>query len=386
MKYPVYLDNNATTPIDPRVLDAMLPSMREHFGNPASNSHEYGWYAEELVQMAREQVSNLLGSRFQEIVFTSGATESINLALQGVIRRARDLQNSRRPHVISAATEHKATLDTLLFFFDRKEIELTLLPLDELGQIRLSDFQAAIRPNTVLVSLMLANNEIGTLHDISRLSQETRKREILFHCDATQGLGKLEVDVNVLGVDLLSLSAHKISGPKGIGALYLREDSTRGRLSPLLFGGGQEHGLRSGTLPVPNIVGLGAASKIAKESREELSAHLRRLSEQFFSGLQRLSDSILLNGPALENRLPGNINAAFPRMTASRMLSHMRGKVACSASSACSSDTGRPSHVLQAIGLSTERIQSSLRLGFGRINSEEDVEKALSAFEASLNA
>ncbi len=376
MKYSIYLDNNATTPLDPRVFDAMLPILKEHFGNPASVSHEYGWYAGELVEVARERLARTISASPEEIIFTSGATESINLALQGAIHHSISTKKNIKPHVITAGTEHKATLDTLRLLAERGEIQLTETGLSKTGEISLIDIELAFKPNTVLVSLLLANNEIGTLHPIHDFSKLTRLRGALLHCDATQAIGKLPVSVETLGVDLLSLSAHKIYGPKGIGALYLRKSTTEKKISPLLHGGGHEHGLRSGTLNVPGIVGLGVAAELAEKERATVSGQLRELSKKFLEILSAAGAKFELNGPPLENRLPGNLNLYFPKTTSARLLSSLQGKVACSSSAACSSAAGRSSHVLSALGFTTERIQSSIRIGIGRFNTASEIQKA----------
>ena len=365
MKNPIYLDYQSTTPLDERVLDAMLPYFRDKFGNSASRNHAYGWEAEKAVETARGQIGALIGAEAKEIVFTSGATESNNLAIKGVAEMYRE----KGRHFVSAPTEHKAILDPLKRL-EQEGATVTLLPVDKYGQIALSDLEKAIRPDTVLVSLMAANNEIGTLHPLEAIGKLCKARGVLLHTDATQGVGKIPMDVERMGIDLLSLTGHKIYGPKGVGALYVRRRNPRVRLSPQLDGGGHERGMRSGTLNVPGIVGLGKACEIAGA---ELASEMKRLTdlrERFLAKLRASLDEIYLNGHPTE-RLPGNLNVSFAFVEGEGLMMGM-SELAVSSGSACTSASLEPSYVLRAIGVGEDLAHTSIRFGLGRFTTEAE--------------
>lgn len=366
----IYLDNHSTTPVDPIVLQAMLPWFTEKFGNAASRTHAYGWEAGKAVEEARERVASLIGAEPDEIVFTSGATESNNLAIKGCVRAVRE----KGSHVITTAIEHPAVLDPCRALEATGEISLTVLPVDGEGVIRMADLEAAITPQTVLISVMSANNEIGVLQPVEEIGKLCKSRGIFFHSDGAQAVGRIPVNVDTMGCDLLSLTAHKMYGPKGIGALYVRKWKPRVKLISLQEGGGHERGWRSGTLPVPLIVGFGEACRISEESMEEESARIRvlrdRLSDKIFSGISHVH----LNG-AKERRLPGNLNVSFEFVEGESLILGMQG-VAVSTGSACSSARAEPSHVLKALGRSEALHQSSLRFGLGRFTTSEEIEEA----------
>lgn len=375
----VYLDNHATTRVDPRVVEAMLPYFTEHFGNAGSVSHPWGWEARDAVERARETIATAIHAEPREIVFTSGATESNNLALRGAAERTR----RRGSHLVSATTEHKAVLDPLARLAG-KGFDATLLPVAQAdranaGQLDADTFAAALRDDTFLASVMLANNEIGVLQPIREFSAICRERGVLLHCDATQAVGKLPVDVRELGIDLMSFSAHKLYGPKGVGALYVRRGSPQVRLESQIDGGGQEHGLRSGTLNVPGIVGFARAVELCQGELATEPARLRALRDRLFEGLQSRMDGVTLNGPALDRpelRLAGNLNCTFAGVDGEALMLAM-GNLAVSSGSACTSANPEPSHVLRAIGLSDDATRSSLRFGLGRFNSDADIDFAI---------
>lgn len=373
MQSPIYLDNNATTPVDPRVVQAMIPVLTEHFGNPASATHSYGWYAAELVEIAREQVAKLIGAKPSEIIFTSGATESNNLAIIGCTRM---LAQGSRPqhHIISAATEHRSVLDTVREL-NKDWFAVDLLGVDSTGMIPPQALSQSLRSETGLITIMLANNEIGVVQDLCSLTTVSQQQGILFHTDATQALGKMPVSVDQLGVDLLSLSAHKFYGPKGVGALYLREGSAARRLVPLFLGGGHEFGLRSGTLNVAGIVGLGKACEIAYQELDQVRNKLELLTGLFMEQLTAQVDGVLVNGPTQE-RLPGNINISVEGIDSSALIGALSSTVALSAGSACTSRSKTPSYVLAALGHDNKRQRSSIRVGVGRFNTEEEMVSA----------
>jgi cysteine desulfurase len=364
---PIYLDNHATTPVDPRVLEAMLPYFSEKFGNPASKNHSFGWEAEEAVKTARAQVAAILGASEREIVFTSGATESNNLALKGAAHANRDKGN----HLISVVTEHRAVLDPLKRL-EQQGFEVTLLPVDRQGLIDPTQLEKALRDRTILVSVMAANNEIGVLQPLKYIGQLCKDRGVLFHSDATQAVGKLPLDVDELGLDLLSLSAHKLYGPKGVGALYVRRRDPHVRLEPQIDGGGHEHGLRSGTLATPNIVGLGKACTIAQEEMASESLRLLSLREKLCHGLMDRLVDVRLNGHPTQ-RLAGNLNLGFGYVKGEALLVALKD-VAVSSGSACTSAQLGPSHVLKALGLPDDWADGSLRFGIGRFNTEEEID------------
>jgi cysteine desulfurase len=372
LSLPVYLDNHATTRTDPRVVEAMLPYFTTHYGNAASVGHAFGWQAEEAVEQARAQVALAIGAEPREVVFTSGATEANNLALKGALLPLRD----RGDHVITAATEHRAVLDPLRRL-DREGWSLTTLPMDGHGLVDPDAVAAAITDRTVLVSIMAANNEVGTLNPIAAIGRLCRDRGILFHTDATQAVGKVPLDVEEDHIDLLSLSAHKIYGPKGIGALFVRRRDRPVRLVPLFDGGGHERGLRSGTLPVPLAVGLGLAAELAARERPGEAPRLLALRERLHARILDRLDGVLLNGhPTL--RLPGNLNLSFKDVDGEGLLMTLRD-VAVSSGAACSSAEPGTSHVLRALGRPEDLARASLRFGLGRFTTEEEVDFAADA-------
>jgi cysteine desulfurase len=376
LRLPIYFDHHATTPLDGRVLEAMLPYLGEVFGNAGSTAHSFGWAAKAAVDQAREQLAVALAAKPREIVFTSGATESNNLALRGVAERYAD----RGRHILSAASEHHAVLDPLERL-QQRGCEVTLLgvipaPDPRAGLVRVEDVAAAIRQDTILVSLMLANNEIGAITPLAQIGQLCKQRGVLLHTDATQAAGRLPLDVDALGVDLLSLSAHKMYGPKGVGALYVRSRGPRVRLEPLIEGGGQEGGLRSGTLNVAGIVGLARAMSLCLEEMPREAPRLRALRDRLYAGLSAAVPGVRLNGPALqppELRLPGNLNVSFDGVEGQTAILQMKD-VAASTGSACTSAWPEPSHVLAALGLPDETIHGSIRFGLGRFNTQEEVD------------
>jgi len=366
----IYLDNNATTRVDPRVLQAMLPWFSEQYGNAASRHHVLGRQADAAVEQSRVEVATLLGASPREIVFTSGATESNNLALKGAALAYRQYGQ----HLITAATEHPAVLDPLRRL-EREGFELTVLPVDRFGRVTVEQVEAALTPRTILVSLMAANHEIGTLHPLAAIGALCKQRGVLFHTDAVQAVGKIPIDVESLNVDLLSLSAHKLYGPKGVGALYVRRRNPTVRLTPLLDGGGQERGLRSGTLNVPGIVGLGVACRLCREELSAEAPRLKGLRDRLLHGLITELEGVTLNGHP-EERLPGNLNVSFDWVRGEGLLMGLRG-VAASSGSACTSADPSPSHVLRAIGVPEELARASLRFGVGRFNTGEQIDSAI---------
>lgn len=367
MKTPIYLDNHATTRVDPRVLQAMLPYFSEEFGNAASRNHVFGWRAEEAVERARGQIAALIGAEDKEIIFTSGATESDNLALQGVAEFYREKGN----HIITCVTEHKAILDTA-HMLEQKGFQVTFLPVNKEGCIDLDQLRDSITEKTILVSLMAANNEIGTLHPLREIGRITREKGVLFHTDATQGVGHMDIDVDALGIDLMSFTAHKIYGPKGIGALYVRRKKPRVRLTPIIYGGGHERGMRSGTLNVPGIVGFGAACQIMKEEGAAERDRLLYLRGRLHQGILREITHVYLNGHP-EQRHPGNLNLSFAFVEGESLLMGIND-IAVSSGSACTSASLEPSYVLRALGVGDELAHSSIRFGIGRFNTEEEID------------
>jgi cysteine desulfurase len=368
---PIYLDNNATTPVDPRVVEALLPYLTERFGNPASRNHSYGWEAQEAVEVAREQVAALIGASPKEIVFTSGATESDNLAIKGVAW----YNQKKGRHIITVATEHKAVLDSC-HSLEAEGWEVTYLPVDSEGLISAAQVEAAIRPDTVLVSAMHANNEIGVLHPIAEIGAVCRKRGVIFHTDAVQSLGKVPFNVEEMNVDLVSISGHKMYGPKGIGALYVRRGRPRIRLEALIDGGGHERGMRSGTLPTHQIVGLGKAAELAAEDLTNGSvARVRAMRDRLWDGLRQNLDELYLNG-SWEHRLPNNLNVSFAYVEGEAMMMGIK-QIACSSGSACTSASLEPSYVLRALGVDVELAHSSIRFGLGRFTTDAEIDFAL---------
>jgi cysteine desulfurase len=367
MKTPIYMDYHATTPLDPRVLDAMLPYFREKFGNAASRSHPFGWEAEQAVEKARKQIADLVGATPKEIVFTSGATESDNLAIKGVA----EMYAERGNHIITVATEHKAVLDTCKRLA-KHGANVTFLPVLADGLIDLDALHAAITDKTILISVMHANNEIGVLQPIREIGRIARERGVLFHTDATQSVGKVPVNVNDDNIHLMSLSGHKMYGPKGVGALYVRRKNPRVQLTAQMDGGGHERGMRSGTLNVAGIVGMGEACAICQAEMEDESARLAalrdRLKDRLYAGL----DEIYING-SMEQRLPNNLNVSFAYVEGESLLMGIHD-VAVSSGSACTSATLEPSYVLRALGVSEDLAHTSIRFGLGRFNTEEEVD------------
>ncbi len=364
----VYMDHHATTPVDPRVLESMLPYFGEKFGNPASRHHQYGWEAAEAVEQARAQVAMLIGASPSEIVFTSGATEANNLAIKGVV----EFYASRGNHIITVTTEHKAVLDPCRALQRAGKADVTYLRVDRFGCLDPDEVRRAITDRTVLISVMHANNEIGTIHPIAEIGRIAKERGVLFHTDATQTVGKLPIDVDSMGIDLLSMSAHKLYGPKGCGALYVRGKSPRVRLAAQLHGGGHERGLRSGTLNVPGIVGFGRACELAGSEMREEGRRLLALREQLYLGLTRELDEVVLHGHPTE-RLPGNLNVSFAHIEGESLLMALTD-VAVSSGAACTSATLETSHVLRAIGVEEGLAQASIRFGLGRFNTAEEVD------------
>ncbi|MGD9762559.1 MAG: IscS subfamily cysteine desulfurase [Candidatus Binatia bacterium] len=371
MSRVVYLDNHATTPVDPRVLEAMLPYFTEHFGNAASRSHRFGWEAEEAVEGARAAIAGLINAEPRDIVLTSGATESDNLALKGVVEFHRD----RGDHVITAATEHKAVLDSCKALEKAGAARITVLPVDAAGRVDPDDVRRAITSRTVLISVMHANNEIGTIHPIAEIGRIAKERGVLFHCDAAQSVGKIPVDVEAMGIDLLAFTAHKLHGPKGVGALYVRGKAPRVRLAAQIHGGGHERGMRSGTLNVPGTVGLGRACAIAEAEMAAEAARMRDLRARLYAGLSAELDGLNVNGHP-EERLPGNLHVTFAGVEGDSLMAALPD-VAVSSGSACSSATLEPSHVLRAIGLDDEAAHASVRFGLGRFNDEAGIDYAV---------
>jgi cysteine desulfurase len=379
MRLPVYLDNHSTTRVDPRIVEAMLPYFTETYGNAGSTTHSLGWEARDAVAAARESIAESLGASPRDIVFTSGATEANNLAIFGVATRERRKGN----HIVSVTTEHKAVLDPLSHLAGRG-YEVTLLGVEpngstSAGLIDPDDVRQSMRDDTLLVSVMLANNEIGVIQPIAEIGRLCKERGVLFHCDATQAVGKLPVDVDSLQVDLLSFSAHKIYGPKGIGALYVRRRNPIVRLVPQIFGGGQEHGFRSGTSNVPGIVGFAAALRLAVNEMAAERVRLSALRQRLYDGLSAALSEVSLNGPALDPpglRLPGNLNMAFAFVQGEALLLEIKN-LAVSSGAACTSANPEPSHVLRALGLDEDLVRASLRFGLGRFNTGEEIDFAI---------
>ena len=373
--FPIYLDYGATTPVDPRVAEAMIPWISEHFGNAASRSHAWGWEAEAAIEKAREQVADLIGADPREIVWTSGATESNNLAIKG----AAQFYKGKGKHLITVKTEHKAVLDTMREL-ERQGFEVTYLDVQQDGLIDIEKFKAAIRPDTILASVMFVNNEIGVIQDIEAIGKVCREHGIIFHVDAAQATGKVEIDVKKLPVDLMSLASHKTYGPKGIGALYVRR-KPRVRLEAQMHGGGHERGMRSGTLATHQIVGMGEAFRIAKEEMAKDNEKAWALHKRFVDGMQGL-DEVFINGHPTQ-RVPQNINMSFNFVEGESLIMGIKG-LAVSSGSACTSASLEPSYVLRALGRSDELAHSSLRITIGRFSTEEDIDAAVKAIRENV--
>jgi len=369
LKLPIYLDNNATTRCDPRVVEAMLPYFTQKYGHPASRNHPFGWEAEAAVDTARSQLGALIGARDpKEIVFTSGGTESINLALKGVAEMYREKGN----HIVTTVIEQRAGLDVAKRL-ERQGTDVTYVPVQPDGLIDVEQIVKAITDKTILISVMFANNEIGTIQDIAAIGKLCKEKGIIFHTDATQAVGKIPVNVEAMGIDLLSCTAHLMYGPKGIGALYVRRKGPRVRIAPIIDGGGHERGMRSGTLPVPLIVGLGTAAEIAREVMPEESARLARLRDRLQDAILSNVDEAFLNGN-VERRLPHNLNISFAYVEGESMLMGLNKECALSSGSACTSSTLEPSYVIAALGASAELAHSSIRFSLHRFNTEEEVD------------
>lgn len=375
MTKPIYLDYAATTPLDKRVLEKMLPYLTEEFGNPASSSHAYGWAAEEAVENARAEVAKLINADAKEIIWTSGATESNNLALKG----AANFYKTKGKHLITVKTEHKAVLDTMREL-ERQGFEVTYLGVQENGLIDLEELKAAIRPDTILISVMWVNNEIGVIQDIPTIGKICRERKIIFHVDAAQACGKTPVDVEAANVDLLSMSAHKVYGPKGIGALYVRR-KPRVRLEAQMHGGGHERGFRSGTLPTHQIVGMGEAFRLAREELAKDTEHALKLRQIFLDGIKDIEE-VYINGD-LVHRVPTNLNISFNYVEGESLIMAVK-EIAVSSGSACTSASLEPSYVLRALGRNDELAHSSLRITFGRMTTEEDVRFAAQLIKSKI--
>jgi len=377
MKMPIYMDNNATTPVDPRVLEAMMPYFQGKFGNAASRNHAFGWEAEEGVEQAREQVARCIGASAKEIIWTSGATESNNIAIKGVAQMYRDKGN----HIITQVIEHKAVIDPCKYL-EQNGFEVTILPVDKQGMVHPEQIREAMTDKTILVSIMHGNNEVGTINPIGEIGALCKERGVLFHTDACQTFAKLPIDVEAMGVDLLSCSGHKIYGPKGVGALYVRRKRPRVRCEPVIHGGGHERGMRSGTLNVPGIVGMGKAAELCFENRAEEIKSISALRDRLKAGLfERLGD-IFLNGHPTQ-RIPNNLNISFLYVEGESMMMGIHD-VAVSSGSACTSASLEPSYVLKALGLGDDLAHSSLRFSLGRFNTVEEVDYVIERVSATV--
>ncbi len=374
----VYLDNNATTPVEPRVLEAMLPYYREHFGNAASRNHRYGWIAEEAVDKAREQVAKVIGASSKEIIWTSGATEGNNTAILGVAR----MYAEKGKHMVTCKIEHKAVIDPCKFL-ETQGYEVTWLDPDQTGCVSVDQVRDAIREDTILVSLMFANNEIGTIHPIPEIGSLCKEKGVLFHTDATQAFGKIPIDVEAMGIDLLTMSAHKIYGPKGAGAVYVRRRKPRVRLQPIIYGGGHERGIRSGTLNVPGVVGCGAAAEIALQEMPTESVRIARLRDRLWAGLNEQLSDITMNGHP-EHRLPNTLNVSFLYIEGESLMMGI-SDIAVSSGSACTSASLEPSYVLKGLGLGEDLAHSSIRFSLGRFTTQEDIDYTIDQVVEAVN-
>jgi len=379
MKLPIYLDHNATTPVDPRVFEEMKPYFCEKFGNPASRTHRFGWEAEEAVEKARAEVASLIHAETPNtILFTSGATETNNMVVKGVLWA----QKNPRAHVVSQKTEHKCVLDSLKEM-EKQGYRATYLDVDEHGRVDPEDVRRAITKDTVLVSIMWANNEIGTIQPIARIAEIAREHGVLFHSDAVQAVGKLDVDVKAFGIDLMSISGHKMYGPKGIGALYLARRRPAIRIQPIIHGGGHERGKRSGTLPVPNVVGLGAACRVARKEMTAEAERLTKLRDRLRDGILARLDHVRVNGH-LTDRIPNNLNLSFAHLEAESLIMGMQD-IAVSAGSACTAGSVEPSYVIKALGGDAQRAHSSVRFGLGRWTTHEEIDFAIETVTSTVN-
>ena len=374
----VYLDNNATTPLDPRVLDAMMPYLKEDFGNAASRNHRFGWIAEEAVDKARKQVAKGLGATSKEIIWTSGSTEGNNTAIQGAAR----MYSDKGKHLVTCTVEHKAVIDPCKFL-ETQGYEVTWLNPDNTGRVSAEQVKDAIRDDTILVSLIFANNEIGTINPIAEIGAVCKEKGVLFHTDATQAFGKVPIDVEAMGIDLLTLSAHKLYGPKGVGALYVRRKNPRVRVQPIIYGGGHERGMRSGTLNVPGIVGCGAAAEIALGEMSTESARVAKLRDRLWAGLSEHLTDIYLNGNS-EHRLPNTLNVSFLYVEGESMMMGM-SDIAVSSGSACTSASLEPSYVLRGLGVGDDLAHSSIRFSLGRFTTDEDIDYTIEKVIEAVN-
>ncbi len=378
IKLPIYMDNHATTPVDPRVVQAMLPYFGEKFGNAASRNHSFGWAAEEAVENARGQIARLINATPKEVIFTSGATESDNLAIKGAAEMYREKGN----HIITQVTEHKAVLDTCKRL-EKYGFEVTYLPVEKDGRINLDDLRRAITPKTILITMMYANNEIGVLQPVEEIGKIAKEKGVFFHVDGVQAVGKVPVDMQKDNIDLLSISAHKFYGPKGVGALYVRRRNPRVQLSAIIDGGGHERGMRSGTLNVPGIVGFGKAAELASNEMAAQSERLRRLRDRLKDGLFSQLDEVYINGSVI-HRLPHNLNVSFAFVEGESLLMGIND-IAVSSGSACTSATLEPSYVLKALGVGEDLAHTSIRFGLGRFNTEEEVDYVASRVVETVN-
>ena len=371
---PIYLDNHATTPIDPNALKAMMPYLTEKIGNPSSVNHMYGWETEEAIQIEREKIANIIGANSNEIIFTSGATESINLALKGMIN------NHIKPgdHIITTNVEHRAVLDVLKFL----NIDVSFVPVNNDGIIEIEKIEKNIKPNTKLCTIIHGNNEIGTIQPIKEIGNLCKQKQIIFHVDAAQTFGKKNINVDEMNIDLLSISGHKIYAPKGIGALYIRKKIPRIELNPILHGGGHEYGYRSGTLSVHNIIGLGTACKIAYDNKKIDNNNIEQMRNLLLDGLKKIFPNLIVNG-SMKYRLEGNLNVTFPNYSAEKIMMKMT-EIACSTGSACTSSVPKPSHVLLALGLKKEQINNTIRFGIGKFNNMNQIEYVIDMFKKKL--
>ena len=377
IKLPVYLDYQSTTPVDKQVLDEMIPYFSLKFGNAHSRSHSYGWEAEEAVEIARKQIADLIGANVKEIIFTSGATESNNLAIKGVAK----FNKHHKSHIITLVTEHKCVLDACRHL-EQEGFKITYLPVQKNGIVDLNLLEQAITEQTCLISVMAINNEIGVIQPLAEIGKICRKHKVYFHTDAAQAFGKIEIDVEAMNIDLLSISGHKIYAPKGIGALYARR-KPRIRLEPLINGGGQERGMRSGTLPTPLIVGLGKAAQLAKQNMATEYARIKQLSDKFYQGIISKISDVFLNGDLMQ-RYPGNLNLSFAYIEGESMIMAIK-ELAVSSGSACTSASLEPSYVLRALGVDVELAHTSIRFGIGRFTTEQEIDFAIEVLIKNIN-
>ena len=375
IKLPIYLDYQATTPTDPRIIDAMIEVMKNDFGNPHSRSHAYGWKAEELVEIARKQVANLIGADAKEIFFTSGATESNNIAIKGVAH----FYHPQKNHIITIATEHKCVINSVRDL-EQEGFSVTFLPVQKNGLIDLNELEKAITEKTTLVSVMAVNNEIGVIQPLKEIGALCRKKNVFFHTDAAQAFGKIPLNVDEMNIDLMSISGHKIYGPKGIGAIYIRR-KPRVRVKPLFSGGGQERGIRAGTLATQLVVGLGKAAELAQNEMAQNYAHIKKLSDKFYNAITTLTH-IYLNGDR-EQRFPGNLNFSFAGIEGESMIMAIKD-LAVSSGSACTSASLEPSYVLHALGISEDLAHTSIRFGIGKFTTEEEIDYAIALIKAKV--